>query len=270
LFAQAEYVFALDGVLLATLWLYLSRLRVGRDAIQTDERVPWLSGLLVGIKSQPPGGLMQAGIWRRAHYRRLMGLGRRFVWIIAACVALLIASTPLVYSTKTWFVHGDYAFAALVTAGIISALCVGLSWPQRFAELSEVELLRPAPRQDCAREIGLAMLSDAAELSFATIAAMLLPIAFWSPNMLQTAVFWNAVAAGILAQALTFGLLVWTMLLRSAAATMGALVLSILALTTLLYYAMDDRTLVPSMAAGAMGVLLTVSAYRRWLRADMM
>jgi hypothetical protein len=260
-------VFVLDAGLLLLLWLRLARQPVGRDSVRADERVPWLSRLLSGVKPPLPGTLMQAGIWQRARHRRR--LGRRFVWLVAAFTAVMIIASPVTYHTVQWLTHGDFAFSVLIAAGIISALCVGLSWPQRFAELNEIELLRPAPRGDCAREIGLAMLIDAVELSVATTLAMFVPIAFWSPNMLETSALWTAVAAGILAQALTFGLLVWTMLLRSQAATMLALFCSIMVVTMLLYYAMQTW-LTPALVAGGIGVLLAGNAYRRWLRADML
>jgi hypothetical protein len=260
---------AIDALLFVGTWIRLACLSVGRESIQADERLPWLSGILAGAGAGPPGAMMQAGLWRRAGHRRRMGLGHRFIWTIAVFMGILIFASPVFDSDLGWFRSGGFAFSALIAAGIISALCVGLSWPQRFAELNEIELLRPAPRATCAREMGLAMLWDAAEISLALLLAMFLPIAYWSPDVFSTAMFWSAVAAVILAQALVFGAMAWTMLLRSTAASMVALTLAILALTLLLHYAMDDRWLTPSLLAGAMGVALTFHAYRRWLRADL-
>ena len=258
-------LFAFDGLLLALLWRRLYLMPVGLDSVRADERVPWLSGMLVGLKRQPPGGLMNAGIWRRAAHRRAMGLGRRFIWLVAVFTAALILCSPLSYSSQQWFVHGDFAFAAILTASLISVLALGLSWPQRFAELSEIELLRPAPRNQCAREIGLAMLYDAVELAVATLGTMCVVIAIWSPSIFSTWMFWNTLAAAVLSQVLTFGLLASAMLEQSTIASMIAVVLSTLALLILMF---EANWLAPSIAAAAIGVILTVHAYRRWLLAE--
>jgi hypothetical protein len=249
--------------------MHLGRLWAGRESLKVDERAPWLSGMLVALKPQPPGVLMRAGLWRRVSHRRKIGLDHRFIWLVALLIAIPVFAAPMLFNGIVWDGREGYAFAAMMSGAIICALCVGLSWPQRFAELNEVELLRPAPREKCAKEMGLAMFSDAAELSVAMLAALFVPLAFWSPEIFSTEMFWRAVAATILAQALVFGAVVWTMLLRSTAASMIALALSIFTLTQLLYWAMDESSLTPSLAAGAIGVALAVHAYRRWLHADL-
>jgi hypothetical protein len=273
----------IDCLLLVGLWLHLGSLRVAQESVAADERVPWLSELLVNVnrRREGEGGLMSAGLWRRAGHRRLMGLGRRFVWLAAIYTAGLIFITPLVYNLPGQYAfgafslpgvsdRGEFAFGAFFMAGMVSSLAIGLSWPQRFAELNEVELMRPAPREQSAREIGVAMLFDAAELWLALLLAVVLATFYWMPASFQTTAFWHLFAAAILAQVFTFGLLVWTMLLRSTSSSAIALAIAIISFAMLLYIAMDERMIAPAVAAAGIGIVLAAHAYHRWLRADML
>jgi hypothetical protein len=262
-------LFALDFLLAAALFLRLGRLSVAGEAISADERVPWLARLLTASRPTQAGAMAAANVWQRARHRRRIGLGHRFVWIVAIYLAALISLSPLLEATNgRWLTDGGYAFGALFAAGVICALAIGLSWPQRFADMREVELLRPAGRDAFAREIGLAMLADAAEICLATLSAVLIPIAFWTPAVLTWPPFWNAVAALILSQALLFGALVWTMRLRATAAPLVALLASIILLSVLMDQAMDNHFLTPALVAGAIGIALSADAYRRWLKGD--
>ncbi len=259
----------LDIVLLTGLWMRLANLPVGSESIRADERLPWLSAILVETKSRPKGGMMESGIWRRAGHRRLMGLGRRFIWLLAIYTAGLICLRPVLETFVNARDFDEFVFEGLFLTGVVSALAIGLSWPRRFAELNEVELMRPAPRHDCAREIGLAMLFDATELCIAMSLAILALTAFWMPLALHYPNFWYMLAAAVCAQAFTFGLLVWMMILRSTAFSMIALALAIVSITMLLYFALDMRTIAPALIAAAIGIALAGDAYRRWLLADL-
>jgi hypothetical protein len=261
---------ALDILLAAWLWMRLARLTPKAQPVPADERLPWLSHLLAGRGQMPAGGMVNAGLWRRVRHRRQIGLGHRFVWILAVYLALLIAITP-------WFrphSYQDYqdaiAFTSLLLAGVTSALAVGLSWPRRYADLCDIELLRPASRSDFGREIALAMLCDAAELIGATVLAMLAPVAIWSPFNFQSIQFWNAVAATILSQVLVFGVILWVMRRKSTAATMAGLAAGILATILLIDQGLDRRGVMPALVAAGIGLVLIADAYRRWRKADIL
>jgi hypothetical protein len=261
---------ALGALLLVGLWLRLGRLAGADVTVSADERVPWLSRIIVGSAPLPAGGLATASLWQRVVHRRFIGLGHRFVWIVAIFLAAMISLSPLLGGdANRWLTNNGYAFAGLCVAGVVSALAIGLSWPQRFADLREVELLRPAARQAFAREIGLAMMCDAVEITLATILAMLIPIAFWSPTSFSSGPFWSALAATILCQALVFGAMTWTMRRLSTAASMAALLVTIILLTVLIDQALDNRMLIASFAAAAVGIALATDAYHRWIRHDM-
>jgi hypothetical protein len=261
---------AVGALLLLALWLRLGRL-VGADVmVSSDERVPWLSRIVAGSAALPAGGLATASLRQRVVHRRYIGLGHRFIWIVAIFLAAMISLSPLLSEgANRWLTNDGYAFAALCVAGVVSALAIGLTWPQRFADLREVELLRPAARTAFAREIGLAMLCDTVEISLATILAMLGPIAYWSPTSFGSVPFWNALAATVLCQALVFGAMTWTMRRLSTAASMAALMVAIISLMVLIDQALDNRMLIASFAAAAVGISLATDAYRRWIGHDM-
>jgi hypothetical protein len=262
---------ALDLFLLAALWLRLARLRSNRQSVQADERMPWLGTLLAGPKTELPGGWSKAGLWQRARHRRLIGLGHRFVWIMAVYLGVLISLSPLMEPYYvTWFKGNGFTFCALFAAMSTSTLAIGLLWPQRFAALADVELLRPSGREDFARELGLAMLSDAVEISLVTLFMMLAPIAIWIPGALASGSFWVAAGAAVLSQVLVFGAIVWTMRSRWLVLPIGAMVVTLLAAIALLGAALDGRQFFPAAVAAAVGIGLTVHAYRRWRKVDVL
>jgi hypothetical protein len=255
--------------LLLAIWLLarMSRLSPRTQTTQADERLPWLSALLTDREHLPIGGMLDAGLWRRVRHRRQIGLGHRFVWIVAVYLAVLAALAPLLASA-TWVDLSGYAFGALILAGVTSALAVGLAWPRRYADLGDVELLRPAARADFGREIALAMLCDSAELSVATVLGMLGPVAFWSPGAFESASFWNAAGATVLSQALVFGVIAWTMRRKSTAATAAGLIVAVLATILLIDQGLKQNGVIPALLAAAIGAVLAADAFRRWRRAD--
>jgi hypothetical protein len=213
---------------------------------------------------------MRAGLWQRARHRRLIGLGHRFSLLVAGFLALVISVAPSLNSNfgdPRWFDNGGFALCTMMVAVITSILAIGLSWPQRFTALADVELLRPSRRDIFAREIGLAMLSDTIEMFSLTCLAMLIPVVIWSPAALQTTVLWTGFIAAILTAVPVYGVIVWAMPRNSPALTTAALMVCIVAGIVLIGHSVDTYRLVWSAVAAAMGVALAGDAYRRWMSA---
>jgi hypothetical protein len=189
--------------------------------------------------------------------------------VLAIYLSAVIALAPAMTDYYgLWFRDNSFAFCTVIVAVITSSLSIGLSWPQRFTALADVELLRPSRRNGFARELGLAMLSDTIEIFVLTLAAMLIPIAIWSPLALQNAAFWTGFTSALLSSALIFGVLVWAMPLNSIAATMGAMIAGIVAAALLVEQAFSSHRLGPSIVAAAVGIALAADVYRRWISAD--
>jgi hypothetical protein len=261
---------AADLGLCVLLWFHISRIPAGGDATVVDERFPWLANFLGRFDSKPLGSLMRAGLWQRARHRRLIGLGHRFSLLVAGFLALVISVAPSLNSNfgdPRWFDNGGFALCTMMVAVITSILAIGLSWPQRFTALADVELLRPSRRDIFAREIGLAMLSDTIEMFSPTCLAMLIPVVIWSPAALQTTVLWTGFIAAILTAVPVYGVIVWAMPRNSPALTTAALMVCIVAGIVLIGHSVDTYRLVWSAVAAAMGVALAGDAYRRWMSA---
>jgi hypothetical protein len=263
---QTVYLLLFDIGLCAALWIVLSRVPAGGDSVVADERMPWLAALLGGGAAKPGGALSRAGVFARARHRRQIGLGHRFVWILAAYLALIISAAPAMNSGYgLWFRDGGFAFCTVIVAVITSSLSIGLSWPQRFTALGDVELLRPSRRNGFARELGLAMLSDTIKIFVLTLGAMLIPVAIWSPWSLHNPSFWIGFASALLCAPFVFGVIIWAMPHNSIAATMGAMIAAIVAAALLVEQAFAEHRLAPSMLFAAVGVVLATHAYRRWV-----
>jgi hypothetical protein len=267
--AEIPRFYALDALLFLELWLRLGQIS-GRDkGLSVDERMPWLSDLFVKLDAPPAGGLICAGVWRRARHRRLLGLGHRFIWLVAIYAAAVIAMAPALGGGGRWLVNLEYASTALLVAGIISTVGISLSWPQRIAALGDIELLRPATRALFAREIGLAMLADTVEISAASFLAMLAPIYYWSPAALQNPHFWLWAATLLLAQVLVYGMLVWSMNRTFNMTVLGVMAVLVWSAVILIDANFGRYSLSPALVAAGAGVVLSASAYRRWLRPDL-
>jgi hypothetical protein len=269
--ATALELFGATFVVLALLWRRICRVSSGDASVKLDESLKWLGDILSNRRQRPAGDLAEAGIWRRVRHRRVIGLGSRFIWITAFLLAGAVSISPmLTHDAGHWLERNGYAFGVLFAAAAVSILAVGLTWPQRWASLGQVEMLRPMPRRQVLAEMGLAMLMDAAEISLATAAAGLIPIAIWSPGQLHSPDFWLAVAATILCQALALGALALIMIRNSTAALTAVLAMAVVAATGLISYTIDSGQLIPALIAAALGMALAAHAYHRWQTADML
>jgi hypothetical protein len=116
------------------------------------------------------------------------------------------------------------------------------------------------------------MLLDMVEISVLTLAAVLIPIAYWSPAAVHSTVFWDAALAAVLSQALAFGVIAWIASRGRGAVSVSMLMFAVVigATTVLIHQAMDDRRIMPAIVTAILGVALTAHAYHRWAKVDML
>jgi len=265
---QLPWIIAIDVVGLIGLgWLWARM--AGRDeplkipfARPAAIAMAWIDSTFQVRKSR--GSIMQSGVWNRARHRRRIGIDQRAVWIIGGLTTIFMATLPFWLRTD----HNSELFSRLSTAAIAPALVICLVWLGRRSSLA-YESLRPATRVAFVRETGLAVLADLAELTLATVLAVLIGTVIWTPTMLSRVQLWTSLGALGLTQVLVFGILAEAIRSRSTAALPLATIFLICASELLVVRAWNGAPMSEGLIAAIIGVILAAHAYWRWCEADL-
>jgi hypothetical protein len=153
----------------------------------------------------------------------------------------------------------------------------GLVWPQRWLNLS-MELLLPASRREFVRETGAAMALCMFKLWSSSTVVALMGMGIISPHELQKyAVNLAAiVVASAAGQIFIFGVLVWGLWMRNGIWSVMAVMVAVAGSMPILAMQMPDMPPMNFAHAGlwiaallGVGGLVTLDAYRRWIRTEM-
>jgi hypothetical protein len=159
----------------------------------------------------------------------------------------------------------------------LAIIFCGLTWPQRWLNLS-MESLFPASRQEFVRETGAAMGLCILKLWLSSAAVALIGMGIISPHEFQKyamnlAAIVMVSAAG---QFYIFGMIVWGLRLRNGICSVIALGMGLAGSMPALAMQMPDKTPLNLAHAGlwiaallGVGGLVTLDAYRRWVRTEM-
>ena len=209
------------------------------------------------------------GLFSRAWQRRVAILAPGAPWLLAAVLAAVTLSIPLLVGHRTADPH-----QAMLLATLVPVIAAGMSWRER-REMLAYESLYPARRVEFARETAVAVATDVAEFWVASMAAAMLPLLVWNRDAFHTPLFGASIAASAMMQVLAVGGTLWAARARTWWGFVMLMIILVIALCVPLAMAWAPRPSItpPQLlwVAGvelAAGVVIAGCAYVAWCRGD--